>query len=35
MRQDCSVGKVDVAVLEGEEEIIIYAYVDINDGNSE
>ncbi len=34
MRQDCSVGKVDVVVLEGEEEIIVYAYVDIDDGNS-
>jgi hypothetical protein len=27
--------KSDVAVLEGEEEIIVYAYVDIDDGNSE
>ncbi len=34
-RQDCSVGKVDVVVLKGEEEIIVYAYVDIDDGNSE
>jgi hypothetical protein len=32
--QDCSVGKVDIIVLEGEEEIIVYAYVDIDDGNS-
>ncbi len=35
MRQDCSVGKVSVAVLEGVEEIIVYTYVDIDDGNSE
>ncbi len=35
MRQDCSVGKVNVVILEGEEEIIVYTYVDIDDGNSE
>ncbi len=28
-------GKVDIIILEGEEEIIVYAYVDIDDGNSE
>ncbi len=33
-RQGCSVGKVDVVILEGEEQIIVYAYVDIDDGNS-
>jgi hypothetical protein len=33
--QDCSVGKVDVLVLEGEEEIIVYVHVNIDDGNSE
>ncbi len=31
--QDDSI--LSIIVLEGEEEIIVYAYVDIDDGNSE